>query len=435
MKDQRWKCLLLAAAVSVSVSGFAWAQEDTEAVTEAGSEAHTKALLEADAGTEASEDGTEALTEEASGAESLSDNLFDFQIQIGEAVYQFPMSYEEFLSYGWELDGDRSDAEMELSPNQYDLVYFKKDGLECMTYVVNLGMNSQKIGECLVGGLEISNFDWEVQPGQIYLAAGIERGVSTQEEIEAAYGTPTNVYDGDMYTSLTYEKDSYCEVELYVYKESGVLEDIDMRNFVAPEGFDAGSASEEVPEEIASYEAPAQLGEDLFSYNVEFDGVLYQLPCPVSVLVENGWEIDRSNTEESIAAKSSGWVAFQKGGLTFDVLARNSADYATIPENCWVEELSAGGYGMETSMKTPGGIEIGTTEDELKAALEAAGFSLESDEGNPNAVMIEEGSTYRQYRVEKDWANGVSFLVYTDESGDFYPLNTVYKIEISHEKE
>ena len=128
-------------------------------------------------------------------------------------------------------------------------------------------------------------------------------------------------------------------------------------------------------------------------------------------------------------------MAFQKGGLTFDVLARNSADYATIPENCWVEELSVGGYGMETSMKVPGGIEIGTTEEDLKAALEAAGFSLEPDEGNPNAVVIEEGSTYRQYRVEKDWANGVSFLIYTDESGDLYPLNTVYKIEISHEKE
>lgn len=433
MKNQVWKCLFLAAAVSFSAAGFVWAQEETEAVTEKSSEAGTEALLETEDASEG--DGTEALTEGEAKGEGLSEDLFDFQIQIEDAVYQFPMSYEEFLSYGWELDANHSDAEMELSPNQYDLVYFKKGGLECMTYVINLGMNSQKVSECLVGGMEISNFDWEVQPGQIYLAAGIERGVSTQEEIEAAYGTPTSVYNGDMYTSLTYEKDSYCEVELYVYKESGVLEDIDMRNFVAPEGFDAGSASEEVPEEIASYEAPAQLGDDLFSYNVEFDGTLYQLPCPVSVLVENGWEIDRNNTEESIAAKSSGWVAFQKGGLTFDVLARNSADYATIPENCWVEELGAGGYGMETSMKIPGGIEIGTTEEDLKAALEAAGFSLEPDEGNPNAVIIEEGSTYRQYRVEKDWANGISFLIYTDESGDLYPINTVYKIEISHEKE
>lgn len=433
MKNQVWKCLFLAAAVSFSAAGFVWAQEETEAVTEKSSEAGTEALLETEDASEG--DGTEALTEGEAKGEGLSEDLFDFQIQIEDAVYQFPMSYEEFLSYGWELDANHSDAEMELSPNQYDLVYFKKGGLECMTYVINLGMNSQKVSECLVGGMEISNFDWEVQPGQIYLAAGIERGVSTQEEIEAAYGTPTSVYNGDMYTSLTYEKDSYCEVELYVYKESGVLEDIDMRNFVAPEGFDAGSASEEVPEEIASYEAPAQLGDDLFSYNVEFDGTLYQLPCPVSILVENGWEIDRNNTEESIAAKSSGWVAFQKGGLTFDVLARNSADYATIPENCWVEELGAGGYGMETSMKIPGGIEIGTTEEDLKAALEAAGFSLEPDEGNPNAVIIEEGSTYRQYRVEKDWANGISFLIYTDESGDLYPINTVYKIEISHEKE
>ncbi len=235
----------------------------------------------------------------------LSDALYDFQIQIDGNVYQFPMAYDAFIQNGWELDTDYSSETEELEPNQYGLYYFVKDGVECTGYVINLGINNQPVTECLVGGISIDSYYWDVNTGEVLMAGGIQRGVSTLDDILAAYGNPTDTYEGDTYTSVTYDKDSFCDVELTVGAESGVLEGIDMQNFVAPEGFDVGEASDEVPEEIAAYQAPTELGDDLLSYRVELDGALYQLPCPVSALLENGWTIDENNSDEAIG---EGWL-------------------------------------------------------------------------------------------------------------------------------
>lgn len=371
---------------------------------------------------------TEVVTESVQdlGEEGavLSDDIFDFQMQIDDAVYQFPMTYEEFTANGWELNSDYNEETETLTPHQYDLVYFKKGNAKCMTYVINLGMNTQAITECLVGGIEIDNFDWEEGAGTVKMAKGIQWGVSTLEEVKEAYGNPTDTYEGDLYTKVTYKKDTYSTIELSIYKESGVVEDIDIENFVEPEGFDPGSISEEVPEDIAAYEAPTVLGTDLDSYTVEFDGVLYQLPCPVSELEANGWTVDKDKSAESVSAHSSEWVEIYKGGNRFTTFARNHADYATVTSNCWLEKLSAGDYGMELSMRLPLGLEIGTSEEDLKSTLEDAGIAYET----------EEGSAYTIYNVGEDSWNGIQFLVCADEECSLHTPKTVYKIEIAHEK-
>ena len=360
-------------------------EQNAEPETEA-SEVQENAEAEAEAAElqENAEPETEANAAETqadgAGEAQLSENLYDFQIQLDGEVYQFPMSYEEFLAYGWEIS-IYSDETANLEPNQFDLVYFSKGEVECMAFALNLGLNTMPVSECIIGGISIDNFDWDLSKGEVLLPGGIRRGVST-------------------------------------------LEDVEIRNFTEPEGFDAGEVNEEVPEEIAAYTAPEELGADLTSYTVEFDGVLYQLPCPVSELEANGWTIDTDDSAEYIPAKSSDWVAFSKDGLSFDILAYNSADYATIPSNCWVENLEAGGYGLEVSIKVPG-VQIGTPEEELVQALEDAGVEYE----------MEEGSSYRYYQVgEYSW-NAVSFYVYTDEESGSYPVNTVYKIEVGHEYE
>lgn len=355
----------------------------------------------------------------------LSDALYDFQIQIDGNVYQFPMAYDAFIQNGWELDTDYSSETEELEPNQYGLYYFVKDGVECTGYVINLGINNQPVTECLVGGISIDSYYWDVNTGEVLMARGIQRGVSTLDDILAAYGNPTDTYEGDTYTSVTYDKDSFCDVELTVGAESGVLEGIDMQNFVAPEGFDVGEASDEVPEEIAAYQAPTELGDDLLSYRVELDGALYQLPCPVSALLENGWTIDENNSDEVISAGSFGWVDFVKEGYSFSEMVSNDADYATSPENCWVESLNAGDYGMEAEMNLPGGYSIGMSESDLVAALDGSGIPYE----------VEDDGSYRYYQLGEDMWNMVCFYVYTDEESDIHPLNTVYKIEVSRENQ
>ncbi len=62
---------------------------------------------------------------------------------------------------------------------------------------------------------------------------GIEFGVSTLEDVKAAYGEPSRVYDGEMYTSLSYEYDIYQNVEIQVDKETNTVSKVDIRNMIA----------------------------------------------------------------------------------------------------------------------------------------------------------------------------------------------------------
>ncbi len=114
--------------------------------------------------------------------------------------------------------------------------------------------------------------------------------------------------------------------------------------------------NEEVPAEITAYQKPEGLSDDLAAYEIELDGTAYSLPVPVSALLADGWEINPSETDEYVVARDSGWVGLIKGGQSFHTLAWNSADYATIPENCWIESLEVGGYDLKLDGALPGGI-------------------------------------------------------------------------------
>ena len=127
-----------------------------------------------------------------------------------------------------------------------------------------------------------ATYDFALNTTPVELAGGIQMGVSGLDDIKAAYGDPSDIYEGDLYTKYTYEKDSYEDVELYVYKEDNTLKQVDMKNLVEPEGYDKGTVSDEVPEIVTSYQAPAALGADLLDPQVEYCGDLYTLPAPVS---------------------------------------------------------------------------------------------------------------------------------------------------------
>lgn len=81
---------------------------------------------------------------------------------------------------------------------------------------------------------------------------------------------------GDLYTKYTYETDYNSSIEMKVFKESGRLEDITIRNFVAPDDFEAGAVNEEVPAEITAYQKPEGLSDDLAAYEIELDGTAYR---------------------------------------------------------------------------------------------------------------------------------------------------------------
>ena len=363
--------------------------------------------------------------QDASAGQVLSEDWSDYQIQIDGAVYEFPMTYETLTSLGWTAD-DQEEMTQELEPNQYTFVTFSKDGVKVYFDFINLAMNNLPVTECLVGGIEIDNYYWPLGNESIVLPGGITRGEANVESITSAYGTPTDTYEGDLYTQLTYSTDSYSYVEFSVYKESGVLEAISIRNFVAPEDFDAGEASAEVPEAVAAYVKPEALSDDPAAPEIQVDGVAYTLPVPVSVLEADGWELDETASDPTIMANSFGWVTLRKGGVELRTMAANEADYATVPSNCWIESLEVGGYALNAEGVLPGGISVGMTEEDFLSVLDAAGVTYEADDDSED---------YKYYTYcSEDYGRDCQVTVYTGDD-DYFTPGTVIEVARSYEFE
>lgn len=362
----------------------------------------------------------EASSEGAENAGELSDDWKDYQIQIDGQVYQFPMMYSDFAAMGWSADAD-----IEIQPNQYTWVTATNGDLSVTIDIINLGLNTAPAEECIVGSIEIESSDSDTAAVSVILPGGIEMGKADVAAIEAAYGTPSDTYEGDMYDQLTYETDIYSEMELKVYKESGVLEAVDIRNFVEPENFDAGEVSDEVPEAVTAYTKPDSLSEDLSDYQIEVDGVVYSMPVPVSVLIADGWELDENASDPVIAARDSGWVTVRKGGQEIDELAHNYEDYATTPENCWIREISIGEYETNVPGKLPGGITTGMAETEFVGILEAAGVTYE----------LNDNGDYKYYSFSNpEYGIGYEATVYAGDDGVF-EKDTIMEITCNNELE
>lgn len=135
----------------------------------------------------------ELLTEaSAENAEGLSDSLYDFQVKIGDVIYQFPMYYEDFTAQGWTI-GKNDDPEMGVGTNSYCSVSFYKGNDRVSVNVLNLGINELPIKECLIAGINVNaQYDFDAEKTPVEMPCGIVIGTSTADDIIAAYGDPSD---------------------------------------------------------------------------------------------------------------------------------------------------------------------------------------------------------------------------------------------------
>lgn len=325
------------------------------------------------------EEAAEAETTEV--AEGLSEELYDFQAEINGVLYQFPMTYEEFVANGW-TPGKNEDPDMMIASNSYGSVTFYRGEDSVYADVFNLGINELPMKECLIGGIDIEGGSYGVnlEKTTVNFAKGISMGASNVEDIKAAYGEPTDTYDSDLYTKLTYSSDIYEEVCFYVYKDDNTLKEIDLRNFVEPEGFDKGSVSTETPEIVSAYTAPTEMGEDFMSPVVEYCGDLYQLPAPVTAFIANGWQMKDVADEDYVSGGNIAFIDMSKDNQTVHFSVYNHTPNAVTVENCFVEELEVGTYDPEAiTLKLSGDMTLGANKADLIAIAEEKGYFCEED--------------------------------------------------------
>lgn len=391
------KTLALLLALSFALSTTACSKETSETAvakdafaedTEDEKEEETKTEEVETEDVETEEESTvEAETEEetkeaakkssANTPSELSDDLYSFQVSIDGTVYQFPMWYSDFESLGWTYDGDNTQT---LSSNQYSVVEtWEKDGVSVYTQLANLSMNTVPFSECMVTGITMDQYDLKDCDWEIILPGGIQYGVSNADDIKAAYGNPSRDYDGDLYYSMTYEYDSYQDIEFYVYKETNTLGKIDIRNMTELEGAD-NSVDATVPDVVKNYKAPSSLGDDYYGTSVEVDGKLYTLPCPVSELVENGFTINEANSDMEVGSNNYGWIELRYNNQTYSTIIENYADYATVAENCFVTKFESGKYDDMFEITLPGNISKGSSEADVLKAIEDFNYEKELSE-------------------------------------------------------
>lgn len=347
------------------------------------------------------EDTAKEKTEKKEAAQTpaeLSDDLYDFQVSIDGTVYQFPMWFSDFAALGWEYDGDETET---LSSNQYTFTQvWKKDGCKVYTRFANLSMNTVPFSESMVAGITLEEYylkdcDWE-----ILLPGGIQYGVSNADDIKAAYGDPTSDYDGDLYYKMTYEYDFYREISLYVYKDDDTLKQIEIENMVELEGAD-NSVDDTVPDLVKEYKAPSSLGNDFYAYTAQLEGVVYSLPCPVSVLLENGFEIDESSSDSEVGAGRNGWVDLRYNNQTLHTMVENYADYATTVENCFAVSMKSSEYGPKFDLVFPGNIKVGDKEDVVKKATAKFNCEIETSDSGYTYYTVSDpdGSVLDNYEI------------------------------------
>ena len=346
----------------------------------------------------------------------LSDDPYDFQIEINGDVYQFPMTYAQFTSYGWVY---KNDEEKMLDAKYYTVgERFTMGDLSCTAHFVNMDVSAVAYKNSYIGGIDIDSFSLrDATDAKIVLSKGITYAVSTADEVRSAYGTPSNETKLSSGTEiLEYKQDYEEEVKLTFNSETKLLSDIRVRNYTTPEDFVPAAVSDEVPEIVKKYEPPTQMTDNFGDWIVTYGGKLYRLPAPLSEFVDDGWVINEKESKTVIDGRGSGRVELRKDNQKVRVYVINYSENATAVTNCFMTNVLSDSYDAKIPLVIAKGIAIGTPEAEVKTAI--AGEEVEESDS----------TSYTLYRVKVGDTRTFRYEIYINkESGN------VYKIDAQHD--
>lgn len=274
----------------------------------------------------------------------MTDNLFDYQIKIGETVYQFPMSVEDFKKTGLTYS-EYEDPTDKISSGRKDLVWFSyPDGSKINARLVNFSKSETEYDNCTVVGISVSNDTYNIKfdPTKISTAKGITLNLSTTDDIIAAFGRPSDEWISNDKSTIkyTYEEDIYKTIEFHFNGSTKTLTDIDFENVEKPDNITEKGPSNQIPQLVKDYKQPTALGTDITSGVVELDKVLYKLPLPVSELIKNGWKITEKS-QDTIPGRDYAHISLSKGNIELENISiRNYEEYETTLENGIIEEFT-----------------------------------------------------------------------------------------------
>lgn len=171
---------------------------------------------------------------------------------------------------------------------------------------------------------------------------------------------------------------------------------------------------------VHSLDSGLNLSDSVLDGQLAIEGVIYQMPIPLSALTENGWSYDFG--QETLEPGSFGMIHFTKGDLSFSSKVMNDSGEAKSVSECHVVSMTFGPQTSDTKSYYENGgklinvqltsqVNISTSEKDLVAAL-----------GEPD------GSSSLTWRGDnaKYLNPGVSFSVTYNEDGTLNQMTVEY---------
>lgn len=228
-----------------------------------------------------------------SDTQTLSDSYESYQFMIFGEVYTLPISYTDMLSKGWVL---QSQIEKSVSSGRYELERFVKDNIVVYCDIRNFDVSVKSYSECYISKVwykyDVANSTEFILPGNIKV------NESTIDDVIEVYGNEGYRSDWRDTIDLNYSS-AHDQKSIYLSFDvnTKILKTASVENNIIPKDFIKSSVNEE---EYIKYVRPTSLGTSISDGIISYDGVIYALGCPLSEFLNNGWEIDGSETENDV---------------------------------------------------------------------------------------------------------------------------------------
>lgn len=343
----------------------------------------------------------------------MSENIYDFTIEIGGNVYQLPLTVHDFMADGWSYQADDSD-DAYMDANSYLMLgadFENKDGKLVRVEVTNYASRKMKVDNCYITGFSYPSYGTPDDRAAVKFSKGIEVQKSKTDDVKAAYGEPTSYDTNSSGTIYNYKvEDSFYRSYTFNFDADNVMKYFSVTDKVeVPDNYVEPPVSTAAPDYVGEYKAPSDLGSDAVSGRIQIDKVVYQLPCPFKAFIDDGWKIDGDKGEyEFIASGGNESFTILKQGYEIEIKVKNYTDLALPIEYGQVTYVTAYSYRTkDLNVAVPGGIN-----------MQSAAADLESGDNAKVYSNKDNNDFYKAYKDSKedDYSHYLSIYVDHDDN-------------------
>jgi len=165
----------------------------------------------------------------------LPDDLYSFTLALDGKIYALPAPFSEFAANGWEIEeakasGNVDSSDESLSPGSLSNPAMIKKGEQTLlvTFVNNYD-DDRILPDCDIASISTTN-DSSGQGSPIIVFPGNIKIGSSEENVLALYGEPTDTYEYADFNLLYYSKDDSARVSISIRKSDNCVGALGMEN-------------------------------------------------------------------------------------------------------------------------------------------------------------------------------------------------------------